>query len=317
MLKETKEKLLDVSRAGKVRNWRDRKRSSVRLSQKYEELDLKKLSRKVYLCSELLVFKKFQDESLKLKKAWFCKNNLCPLCSWRRAMKYREQLRTILKESLKRKKGTFLFLTLTQKNVFAEDLAAELDLIHKSFRKLTRRAFFKKSVIGFVRATEITYNEKEGTYHPHIHVLLFVSSSYFKSSTGLYKTQKEWVKLWRDSLKIDYDPSVNIKKVKTEDNNLIKSVLEVSKYTVKPLDYDKTDSEVIETLYFSMFNKRLISFGGLFKEIRNELFLDDPETGNLVDVSEENEIEEDKAVREIIAKYNYFKRDYFIQNHEG
>ena len=64
MLKETKEKLLDVSRAGKVRNWRDRKRSSVRLSQKYEELDLKKLSRKVYLCSELLVLRSFKMKVL-------------------------------------------------------------------------------------------------------------------------------------------------------------------------------------------------------------------------------------------------------------
>lgn len=35
-------------------------------------------------------------------------------------------------------------------------------------------------MIGSLRATEVTRNELMNTYHPHIHILLFVSPTYLK-----------------------------------------------------------------------------------------------------------------------------------------
>ena len=45
---------------------------------------------------------------------------------------------------------------------------------------------FKESLQGYIKATEITYNSEEDTYHPHIHCIFQVRPSYFKG-TGYIK----------------------------------------------------------------------------------------------------------------------------------
>ncbi|MEQ6219679.1 protein rep [Levilactobacillus brevis] len=43
-------------------------------------------------------------------------------------------------------------------------------------------------------------NEHDGSYNQHLHVLLFVRSSYFKSSDS-YINQEEWTRLWQKAFK--------------------------------------------------------------------------------------------------------------------
>lgn len=52
--------------------------------------------------------------------------------------------------------------------------------ISEAFNRLTKYKKVSKNMIVFLRATEVTRNEIMDTYHPHIHVLLFVSPTYFK-----------------------------------------------------------------------------------------------------------------------------------------
>ncbi|MEQ6219821.1 protein rep [Levilactobacillus brevis] len=42
--------------------------------------------------------------------------------------------------------------------------------------------------------------EHDGSYNQHLHVLLFVRSSYFKSSDS-YINQEEWTRLWQKGVK--------------------------------------------------------------------------------------------------------------------
>ena len=68
-------------------------------------------------------------------------------------------------------------------------------------------------MLGYLKATEVTINKKDGSYNQHLHVLVFVKSTYFKSSED-YISQTELTEFWKKALKIDYIPIVNVKAVK-------------------------------------------------------------------------------------------------------
>ena len=58
--------------------------------------------------------------------------------------------------------------------------------------------------------------------------------------------------------------------------------------------------------------KRLIAFGGIFKEIRKELFLDDVEEGDLIKVSDDED-KESSTGKELIAVWNWERKNYFVR----
>ena len=93
------------------------------------------------------------------------------------------------------------------------DLNKTLTLLTQSFDRLFRRAKVKKNLLGYLRSVEVTHNEDDNSYHPHIHVLMMVRPSFFQSKKD-YITQKEWSDMWSQSLKVDYVPMVDIRIVK-------------------------------------------------------------------------------------------------------
>ena len=114
----------------------------------------------------------------RLHGANFCRNRLCPMCNWRRSLKMYSQVSQITDKILTTRKSRFIFVTLTVKNPDAEHLTETLDLMNKGFKYITSKSQtfapaqkFKESLQGYIKATEITYNSKENTYHPHIHCI--------------------------------------------------------------------------------------------------------------------------------------------------
>ncbi|EOT38030.1 protein rep, partial [Enterococcus columbae] len=200
----------DVSKTGKDRKWKERKLQNIEYAKRLETLGYKAFAN-AYQCAEVLKFKELEGQ-LRLHQAWFCKSKLCPICNWRRSMKYGVQLGQIIDVAREREpKAKFIFLTLTVKNVSGEKLGEELTNLTKSFDRLFRRAKVKKAVIGYLRAIEVTYNAERDDYHPHIHVLLMVKASYFKK-TEYYISQDEWTTMWQQSAKLDYKPIVDVRK---------------------------------------------------------------------------------------------------------
>lgn len=311
--------LQDKNRNGKDRNWRARKLSNIELAKSYQKLGYKEnMVQNVRQCAEVLVFWKQENGDLKLNQAWFCKNKLCPICNWRRSLKYSCQAAQIVDEAMKREpKGRFLFLTLTIKNVPGEELNQAMSALTKSFDRLFRRAKVKKNLIGFLRATEVTIEEKrEGYYHPHLHILLMVKSNYFLNKEN-YISQNEWTAMWQQSAKLDYTPVVNIKAVKNKDTSIFdrqglkKAILETAKYPVKPIEFDDENLQVIDDLYKGLFRKRQLSFGGLFKKIKLELKLDDVENGDLIHVDEETG--EISGGQQLVAIWNWERKNYYVK----
>lgn len=306
--------LKDKTKSGKDRKWKERKQKSIELAERLETLGLKGFER-VYQCAEVLKFYKQEDDTLKLKEAWFCKNRQCPICNWRRSLKYSAQIGKIVNEAIKRKpKAHFLFLTLTVRNCEGHELDKLIKKMHKKFNLLMKYAKVKKNVLGFVRATEMSYNQVFGTYHPHIHVMLMVRPSYFNSKDN-YITQEEWVQLWQKAMQLDYEPSVDIRKVyDKKGKGIVSAIQETAKYPVKPMDVEVDDEtemlQVTYDLYHGLKRKRLLSFGGIFKEIKNELGLDDVEDGDLVNTDEDEEPASEGE--EIVAKWCWERSNYFI-----
>ena len=214
-------------------------------------------------------------------------------------------------EAIKRQpKGRFLFLTLTVKNVPGIKLNDTISQLTQSFDRLFRRAKVKKNMIGFLRSVEVTHNEKENTYHPHIHVLIMVKSSYFAGKNN-YISQEEWGDMWSQSLKVDYIPMVDIRSVKETGKGLKGAILETAKYPTKPIKLDIENKQVVDDLYNGLYRKRQLGYGGLFKEIKKQLALDDAENGNLVQTSdEENDL---SSGTKIVAYWNATKQNYFIK----
>lgn len=350
--KISKPTLKDVSKSGKDRRWRERKISNRQLAKQlyncwvmkmrelgYDEDDLPpydpedpdcwlfKKSIKATGCADVLTFLKSNDGSLKLYQAWFCKDRLCPICNWRRAMKFSTQVGLILNEFKRRKvKGRPIFATFTMRNVKADEISESFSKFARSFKKLRQYKEVAKSLVGAIRASEITYNPDSDDYNTHIHCLLWMKPRYF---TADYIPQARWTELWKRAAKLDYTPVVNVKAVKpkkpteSDPTGLFSAVLEVSKYPVKPHafkdlvdpmlyeteDEKRTRLKRIEALEKGLYRKRLISFFGLFKTIRAELSLDDPEDGDLVDM-DGNESEPQMG-EVLVAQWDNNDRQYY------
>lgn len=219
------------------------------------------------------------------------------MCSWRRSLKIFGQVSQVMNKALDNEEYRFLFLTLTCKNVYGEDLSNQIDNLFYAFNKMTKRKIFKKSIKGWFRGLEVTHNLDDDMYHPHFHIILMVNKSYFNNSKE-YISHENWVKLWKSCLKIDYDPIVNIKAFKTGTKKQIeKSIAETAKYTVKDNDFiikddagevnEKMTDDAVFILDKALANRRLVAFGGLLRDIQQDLKLDDMENGDLVNTDNE------------------------------
>lgn len=311
--KNQEEILVDTAKNGKDRNWRGRKILSLKLADVFEYLDYpEKFVSNIRTCGNYLNFIKQPDGSLKLYQAYFCKNKLCALCNWRRSMKYSWQTARIVDEAIQQEpKGRFLFLTLTVKNVPGQELNQTVSSLTKSFDRLFKRAKVKKNMIGYLRSVEITHNDKEDTYHPHIHVLMMVRPSYFRSSDD-YITQAEWGDMWAQSLKVDYTPMVDIRAVREQGKGLRGAILETAKYPTKPIELDLSKAHVVDDLYQGLYRRRQLGYGGLFKEIKKQLALDDVENGNLVQTSDDKT--DVSTGLKIVVYWNASKQEYLIKD---
>lgn len=331
--KSTTEILVDKTKSGKERDWKGKKKRSLLTADHFEVAGLHSKAERMKDCATQLVFK-HTGEALKLYQAWFCKVRLCPMCNWRRSLKIAYHNKRIVETANERENVRWLFLTLTVKNTDAESLSETISDMFNGFNRFTKYKAFKTSVRGYFRALEVTKNrdpesESFGTYHPHFHVLLCVPPSYFAKN---YIKQSEWTSLWQKAMKLDYKPIVHIQKVKPKENlneletyekDLKKAmkeqnaILEVSKYPVKDTDVikgNKVTEENVETVLAldnALSYKRLIGYGGLLKEIHKELNLGDAEDGDLVNISQDDEVA--NGAFDVIARWHIGLKNYVIQ----
>jgi plasmid rolling circle replication initiator protein Rep len=310
-----KEVLRDVSESGKVRPWSRKKYGNTILAKAYDEINERK-SERLRECANVLVFKESEDGRRKLENMSSCRVRLCPMCAWRRSMKVYANVMKVIDGMTSEKEYAFVYLTLTIRNVKGDELAKELDSMMEGFRRLTMKVKFKRAVKGFYRGLEVTHNvnrisEWYDSYHPHFHVLLAVNTSYFAKND--YLSHEKWRNMWREAMRIDYEPIVNVKRVK---GNTAKAVSDAAAYTVKDDEYIMPEDwqmtiETIAVLDGALANRRLVSYGGIMRDWHKRLNLEDEMNGDLVHVDGDEPAELMDAKRAVYAwhtGYNQYCR---------
>ena len=300
------------------------------------------------------------DDGIKLTDARFCKVPYCPMCQSRRSLKWRAKFLNELPEiQAMYPSHKWVFLTLTQKNCELPDLKLEISKMSKAFTRLSQ--LIKYPLIGCIKSLEVTrvwdwYDEnnnflgRHGTtwyyrskdvnklkwivkatdeVHPHYHVLGLVPASYY---TGRgYIKQEEWTEMWKQSLRVDYDPIVHIQAVKNkkgksltnpedienDDSGMIKGICETLKYTIKEADLvgkfcndDDINSIWLKQITEQLYRARRVDYGGVLKEFGKEV---EKSMDDLISIDDEKEVEPDKQGRERIAHWSYQLQRYIMK----
>lgn len=290
--------------------WAERKVKTLRLAKLYRRAGYPDYSRKAATCSTWLQYGVSADGSKQLSAANFCQLRLCPLCIARRAKRAAYKLSQVLDRVEGEHGAMYLFLTLTVKNVPGEQLGDTLGQLTKAWDRLCKHRRIQAAVKGWFRALEITRNQTDQTYHPHIHAILAVPPEYFARQSGLYIPQAEWVERWQKALRADYRPIVGIEvaRAKGEYTGGRAAAVEAAKYAVKDTDYidDRLPEgeavRIVRDYTEALHRRRLTAYGGWLKAAAKALDADDLDNGDLVHVDNET-IREDVA--DLIETYNW------------
>src|SRR5699024_12771464 len=79
--------LIDKTKSGKIRPWREKEMANVDYFELLHILEFKKAER-VKDCAEVLEYKEsYETAETTLYRVWSCKSRLCPLCKWRSALR--------------------------------------------------------------------------------------------------------------------------------------------------------------------------------------------------------------------------------------
>jgi plasmid rolling circle replication initiator protein Rep len=181
-------------------------------------------------------------------------------------------------------KHRWLFVTLTQRNCKITELRDVLTAMNKAFKRLTELKAFPG--VGWLKSVEVTRG-KDGSAHPHFHCLLMVPSGYFGKN---YLKQSDWVEMWRQSLRLDYNPILDVQAVK-KGNQPMSLVPELLKYCVKESDL-VADREWFLELTRQMRKMKGVVTGGVLKDYLRAL---EEEPEDLIGKDEENVDEVDEG----------------------
>jgi plasmid rolling circle replication initiator protein Rep len=303
-----KERLADYS-AKDSEHW-DTKRS---LTQSVEQIfydseqpKLNKQAKRLKECSSLLLYSLKEDNSIKLKRARFCKVRTCPVCSWRRSKMWQARMFEALPAL---SEFRWLLLTLTVKNCDVADLKQTIKTMQKAWAKMRKRKMFANAVVGYVKSLEVT-RSANGQAHPHFHIMLLVKPSYFKHN---YITKQDWSLEWQSCMQLDYEPVCDIRAITDKKGKGIGgAVLEVLKYETKSADLIK-HPDFLQQLALQLKGTRAIELGGLVKD-KLKAAGNEEETDEML-VSENNtdkaELEE---VAELVFGWQRFNRFYKLLN---
>lgn len=195
-------------------------------------------------CGSYLAFAKYKDpkRTAKLHSANFCKNRLCPLCSWRNHLKISEQMLYAVEQQ----DGKLWHIVLTMPNVKYLTKSFLLEVRKKAVNFLRE----VMNINNYLMSFEITVS-KNGEYHPHYHILGEMDE--MKAKRYL---QSEWAK---------YLGVVNKWVILHCEPAGLETVHELTKYIIK-FESKKTPTKALKTIYFATKGIRRYSLAGKLKD---------------------------------------------------
>lgn len=286
------------------------KAHSLELAHALKSIGYSKKSERINACSPYYVFEKIISKTsgqimLKTKYANSCRVRYCETCERRNSRKHMEKFRIAADIIAKEYKTyTWLFLTLTIRNVPVENLKQELKKLNLAWNRLTK--YVKWPAKGFAKSIEITRG-KDGLAHPHIHALLLAPQSYFTPKN--YLEQWKWVEMWRKALKADYDPIVDIRRVtpKKGETTFNAALLETFKYTAKH-EHLTQDLVFLEHIIRETHHTRKYEYGGIIKsKLATIKEMQENDTGEEKELPQGEQI---KTNQFVTFSWNHFKNEF-------
>lgn len=285
----------------KDKPWDRHRKNADTVANYYRGSEYVSYATRVDFCSQILDFKIVEHQEavqLKLNNTKFCRVRHCPVCQWRRSLRWKAKVFQILPQIVEAyPKHRWLFMTLTIKNCHIKELRDTLQWMNKSWQRLIQRKQFP--AIGWLRSTEVT-RAKNNSAHPHFHCLLLVPSSYFGAA---YIKQNQWNNLWQKCLRIDYQPIIDIRAIK-KGKTPMSLVPEILKYCTKESDL------VANREWFLDFTKQMhkmkcITTGGILKQYLSTL---EREPEDLIGKSADDTDHDDDL--HLYFKWRYHEKKY-------
>lgn len=241
-------------------------------------------------CGTQLTFSK-SDENGKtvyhLKAANFCRQRCCPMCQFRRSEKMFAQMLRVVKHLEGQYRFLHLVLTIPNQR-YDYELVQGVKLLYKGFSNLLKYKQVRGAFKGILRCLEVSYNYDNDTFHPHLHCLVAVNRSYFNDSRK-YLSYDLLRELWTEAVKKAVRSSPENFSFINESTPLLQihvgackegdysGVAEVCKYSLKPLDLEKSESDdqnkrVLLTLWHTLKGARFVQKYGIIRDTWRELF---------------------------------------------
>lgn len=221
---------------------------------------IEKASR-IISCTNFLTYELINQEFIRLKRINLCRERLCLNCQLVNSRNLIKQLFwSIPRLSIKNGEQLY-FLTLTTNNCSADNLK---DLIQHMCKRQV--AFFRHyGITDYFRSVEITHNQEEDTYHPHLHIIFLVSKyskfPFYNPKQGIYganQLQCEWHE-WLTGKSPGYRMATVYQISDT------KTIFELCKYITKVKDLENI--EVLKVLNEQLKGLRLKTPAGQFKTL--------------------------------------------------
>lgn len=256
-----------------VDKWTEHKKQSKRVAEKMKEIGKKERADRMANCADFIEYEHCPEcDTYHIKKTYLCRDRFCPVCTWRLSLKRYSNMRAItdtlqvgypdLKYSL---------ITLTVKNCKASELNSHLKKMNNAWHNVVRRRPIKKELAGWAKSIEVTYNEKEKTVHPHFHVIF----AWYNPAS------EEVINAWIESAKKEgleanakAQNAQNLREKEDKGQTMAGAICETFKYAIKSKDLDDMPLNEFRNLVDSLGGKRLISFGGIIKELAAEMKLE-------------------------------------------
>lgn len=280
--------------------------------------------------AEIWESKTLQDTKRKTKPFRTCKNKFCSICAKIRSNKLFYDTYNVIKYIKDNEMSEFIpyHITLTIKNPNYSQFNHYYNVMNEAFKdmfdKKQKSKVYKlrNYVIGWQCAREITQSpEAKGRaeLHPHMHILLLLKSDFVDKFRVSKLTKNDILKEWNNALKAqDKDfpitTQIELQKIKQDQkdkktiiDNEAKAIAEVSKYPIKPEDLINMDNVVLFDLMQNLENRRMVTFGGIIKEVRKILnFTDNEEVDSF--------IHNEEYTLKTVKLYNYINGNYKKQN---
>lgn len=290
----------------KDKPWDKHRRNADIISSYYRQGGMDSHADRVSLCSQLLEFKSVPDkgqnqQKLKLTSAQFCRVRHCPICQWRRSLRWKARAyENLPKVVADYPNGRWIFLTLTMKNCPLTNLREVLSHLNQSFRRLTQLKVFPG--IGWIKSVEITRGRDGQSAHPHLHCLILLKDTYYKED---YLSKSDWIALWKQCLRVDYCPILDVKAVNAE-SSPVGLIAEILKYQCKESDLIADCDWFLEYVK-QVHGTRAVGVGGVLRNYFREL---EEEPEDLI--GHDEELEEETEGPSLYFRWNRSFKKYVM-----